>query len=422
MVDGLRAASGDVDIEQLSNTISGLGKRQFVLRSTRSSDLPLLTTRWAMSYLAGPMTRDQISELMADKRAALGAPSSDSADQSAAGQGVAGQSAAVQDGATQGSTPTELSDDESTTAPKWPDSIEVRYAAPSSPWLAEVGADASGRRLMPAVAARVNLLFDETKADLRHEQEWEAVIPITDSSIDMDAAIAVDFDDRDLVSDPPAGAVYVLGHNDFSATKLKQAQTALKNELYSNQTITLLNNKKLKLWSRPGETDEEFAVRCDMAAQENADQETEKIRTRLEKKMGTVEAALAKAEDRQHEIKIQAEGRRENQMVNVATSVLGGLLGGRSRTRGMASAARRVSSGRRQAAAAKAREESAQNRVLEKAEQLEDLEVELQDAIIEIDDKWSDVAAATESKDIALEKSDITITDFVAVWLPVSPS
>jgi len=136
--------------------------------------------------------------------------------------------------------------------------------------------------------------------------------------------------------------------------------------------------------------------------------------------MDTVQAALNKAEDRVHEMNIQAEGRKENQLVNVATSVLGGLLGGRSRARGMASAARRVSSGRRQTAASKARAETAQNRVLDKTEQLEDLELELSETIIEIDDRWTSTASEIETVEVGLEKSDITITDFVAVWLPTT--
>ena len=405
LVDGLRSADGEVDIAELSKTISGLGKRQFVLRSTKTSSLPLLTTRWAMSYLAGPLTRDQLTTLMKDKQPTLAAAPESSGD----------HPSAVADAET-----STLGDDESTTAPKWPTSIDVRFAAPSSPWLEAVGATPNGRRLMPAVAARVSLLFDETKAELRHQQEWEAIVPLVDSEFDVDKAIAVDFDDRDLVNEPTGEAVYVLGHNDVTAAELKKAQTAIKNKLYTTETVALLKNSSLKLWSRPGESADDFAARCDEAAQDKADAELTKIRTRLEKKMATVQTALAKAEDRVHELEVQADGRKENQMVNVATSVLGGLLGGRSRARGMASAARRVSSGRRQAAASKARSESAQNRVLEKAEKLEDLEAELAEAVIEIDDKWSEVASDVETQDIALEKSDITITDFVAVWLPTT--
>ena len=43
--------------------ISGLGKRQFVLHSTKAKAPSVFTTRWAMSYLAGPLTRDEVKSL-----------------------------------------------------------------------------------------------------------------------------------------------------------------------------------------------------------------------------------------------------------------------------------------------------------------------------------------------------------------------
>ena len=51
LMDGLRSADGATDTKAMEAVIASLAKRQFVLRTTRSSDLPLLTTRWAMSYL-----------------------------------------------------------------------------------------------------------------------------------------------------------------------------------------------------------------------------------------------------------------------------------------------------------------------------------------------------------------------------------
>ena len=75
LLDGMSAASGGVDIGAVSQTISGLAKREFVLRRA-GKDMPeVFTTRWAMSYLRGPLTRDQISTLMSEQKAAPPAPS-----------------------------------------------------------------------------------------------------------------------------------------------------------------------------------------------------------------------------------------------------------------------------------------------------------------------------------------------------------
>ena len=110
-------------------------------------------------------------------------------------------------------------------------------------------------------------------------------------------------------------------------------------------------------------------------------------------------------------------GRRQQNLVDVGSSILGGLLGGRGRARKLATAARRVASGRRQTSATSARLDSARSRVAEKIDQLEDLELDLAEALMEIDDEWSSKALTIEEVEVPLEKSDISVEDFSLVWL-----
>ena len=63
IVQALASASGGVDVDELAERISGLAKRAFVLHNTHESEPQLFTTRWAMSYLRGPLTTIQISAL-----------------------------------------------------------------------------------------------------------------------------------------------------------------------------------------------------------------------------------------------------------------------------------------------------------------------------------------------------------------------
>ena len=63
LLDGMSAAGGGVDINALGDTISGLAKREFVLRRAGVDQPAVFTTRWAMAYLRGPLTREQIASL-----------------------------------------------------------------------------------------------------------------------------------------------------------------------------------------------------------------------------------------------------------------------------------------------------------------------------------------------------------------------
>ena len=66
VLDGLKSAAGGADLAALDAAIGGLGKREFMLVSAKSSQPVVFATRWAMSYLRGPLTRDQVALLMRD--------------------------------------------------------------------------------------------------------------------------------------------------------------------------------------------------------------------------------------------------------------------------------------------------------------------------------------------------------------------
>ena len=63
LLEGMSAAAGTVDVGAVSDTISGLAKREFVLKRAGQDVPEVFTSRWAMSYLRGPLTRDQIATL-----------------------------------------------------------------------------------------------------------------------------------------------------------------------------------------------------------------------------------------------------------------------------------------------------------------------------------------------------------------------
>lgn len=64
VTDGLlSASSAGMDKQTLNDWFDQLGKRQFLLHNVHESEPVIFQTRWAMSYLAGPLTKEQISLL-----------------------------------------------------------------------------------------------------------------------------------------------------------------------------------------------------------------------------------------------------------------------------------------------------------------------------------------------------------------------
>jgi hypothetical protein len=405
LLKGMGASDGSVDVAAIGKTISALDKRQFVLHSTGAAEPRVFGTRWAMSYLPGPLTRDQISSLTTDAQRAV----------PAAATASAGSAAKAKD--------EPLADNESAVIPQIADTVDIRYLDPGVDYADKVGASATGNRLRAALAVRIELLFDNTKAKLKHEAEWEAIFTPLEGDIDPDDAIIVDYDDRDLTRKAPKDAVYVLPDAKIkNKTYFKSAQTALKNHVYRNVELELFFNPSLKLYSRVGERRNEFEYRCEQEADNRADKDADKLREVLAKKIDRINASIEKAEDRVREAQFDAESRksdqRTSQMLDIAGGLLGGLLGGRRRTRSIASGIRRSQSKGRMAEKAEQRLKTAENRYEELLEDREQLENELAEDLYGIQDEWEENARDIEEMVVGLEKTDITIDDVVLVWIP----
>ena len=71
-LESLVSADSHLDMNDLDGMLSQLDPRVFVMHNVHNDSGPqLLHTRWAMSYLRGPLTRSQVSELMAPQKSRL---------------------------------------------------------------------------------------------------------------------------------------------------------------------------------------------------------------------------------------------------------------------------------------------------------------------------------------------------------------
>ncbi len=435
IVEAMRSASGDVDVASWGARIGELGKREFVLKTARTSQPALFTSRWAMSFLRGPLTRPELLRLReADEARGPASPAAEAAPAGAAPAGSAGSgsgpgsapagspaagAAAGPAGRSLASASPALADlphDETPVAPTVSSEARVCYLDPAAPWAREIGAGAGGGSLNAGLAFRVKLLFDETKADLRHDQEWEAVLFPLESDSRVQDAVAVDYDDRDFLAAPVRPAPFVLPSADVqSADYFRSLKRDLQDHLYGSLTLDLFRNPALKLYSRAGETAEAFRARCLEAAEQAADAEAAKLRDRFESRLKTARERRDGAARRVRELEVDVGTRRQQELVSGAGELLSMFLGGKARVRALSGAASRRSQTRR-----------TQERANSAAEKLEDYE----NAITTLEDdlarelenvwaEWREKAAAIEPFPVPLEKMDIRVEDPVLFWAPM---
>lgn len=398
ILEGLESASGDIDIDLIDKQISNLEKRQFILHSTKTSPPRLFGTRWAMSYLAGPLTRDQVAELMADRRDARKEP------------------AAVPPEHGQKTVEAAIPDDAVSVAPKIADGVPVAFLDPGAPWAGDVGADPTGSTYEPAAAATVQLLYDEARADLKHTETYEAIIFPLDGTVEAADVIVADHDDRDFIADAPAGISFRIPEVRLDTkTFWNGLESDLSNHLVANRPLRVSRNESLDLYSRVDEDAEQFRLRCAAAAENAADTELARLKDGFQKRIDRVRSEIAKAENRYREADAVAAARSQEGLLGTAGDLLGAFLGGKSGSTALNKAASRQTA----TAKARAKADSEAAKYHSKLAELEELEQELAGEVNEIVGRYAAVADEIETVEIPLEKSDVRVAELKLVWVPV---
>lgn len=411
VIEALRSADGSVDVSAWDARLGALGKRQFVVKRTRSAQPELFTTRWAMSYLRGPVTRAELAALPPETIAAEGAGTAEPSPTGARTGSTESAAATSTDAAEIGRS---LADDETPLMPEIADGVRVTWLDPAAPWAGKLGLSGRSGRLEAGLAGRVRMVFDETRADLRHEVEWEVVFPPPlEPLVRPEAMEAVDYDARDFRPEAPADARYVLPQAPLDAKSfINQVGRDLRDRLHATLELTLYHNPELKLYSRVGESKEQFLARCLDAAEEAADAEASKLRARFEAKIDTAEDQVDRAEARLRELDVDVSSRRQQELVSGAGTLIGMFLGGRRSTRSLSSIASRRSQTRR----TEERRRSAEDKLEAEREDVEQLEARLAEELAGIWEKWKNASDRIEIVEVGLEKNDIDVSDLEVFW------
>jgi hypothetical protein len=294
VMEGLEGATaGDFDKQAMERTIAGLGKRRFLLHNVHEDEPVVFGTRWVLSYLAGPLTRDHIRTLM----------------QSAKNKLVAAARAVSKPKRKSGAA-----------APALPPSID-QFFVPGF-----------GENIVyhPRLIAGGDIAFTSARYSIEDERAVLHTVEIEDGpvGVDWDNGEALDLAIDDLRDEADSGATYA----DCPATADSVKAYArwgkdYKRWLRQNETITLFRSKRFKLTSLPSETEGDFRARLQDAASEKRDAAIAKIRKRYASKVTTLENRLMRARQAIDVQKQQATKKKLDTAISFGTAILGAVLG-----------------------------------------------------------------------------------------------
>lgn len=300
--------SQSFDRGAMERTLAGLAKRVFVLHNVHEAAPVTFESRWTMSYLRGPLTREQIRKLT-PARVASAAPA-------AAAPGPAPVTAAQPRSAAQPAKETAKQESAPVLRPDIP-----QFFLPTS---------GTSPRYKPFLYGSARVRFADAKRSVDIVRDLTFLAPITD------AAAPVDWTDAEATEVSPAGlSAEQPAPGDFeqlpAAAVRKKNFDAWTREfsrwIAQTQSVELWRSGELGLTSEDGESERDFRLRLKQAARERRDRDVERVRQKFGPRIAAQTERIRRSEQAYAREAEQASEQKVQTAVSMGATILGAILG-----------------------------------------------------------------------------------------------
>ena len=397
VVEGLLGseASGGLDKAGFEALMSNLTQRTFLMRNVHDDAPVLFRTRWAMSYLRGPLTLAEIKRVTPRGTGAAAA-------QPAASAAAPGATSSAPAAATSASG--------TASRPLVQHGVTERFLATQ--------AGESSPHYRPHVGALVRAHYVDAKSGL---DAWAAtyyLAPVSAAGPDWAQAEATPEPGPTLIDHPaPAATFDDAPAVVLSARDHKRWAGALEDHVYRSVALELPSCPALKLTGTAGMTEGEFRSRVALALREKRDAAVEALRKKYGTKVAALEDRERRASQKVEKEKAQASDKTLSTALSVGGSLLGALFGGGRRGSAInkaSSAARSVS----RASKERADVAHAEADVAAVREQIEVLNAELEAEVARLESELDPATIRIETVAVKPRKADLAVEGMALVWVP----
>jgi Helicase HerA, central domain len=361
VLDGLEGAAasqnGSFDRNKMEQLLASLGNRIFLMNNVHEDAPVLFHVRWVMSYLAGPLGKRHVKQLMDPKRIVT---------QSAGASRV-----------TDAPAPSATAAAPSAARPRLPRGADDAFL-PIAP-----GVEGESIHYLPMVCRIGEVRYSDPKKGIDGASTTTLLNRLlSGGAVDWQKSepLPEGHSTTQLEREPQAAASFgeipqAMLESKFWADLGKE----FVEELYARQSLTLWQSPGSGLLSLIGESEGDFRARLVHAAREARDAKVAELQEAFAKKFAAAEAQVMKARDALAEQEAQASSAKMDTAVRIGGTILGAVLGRSIRTgsrSSMTGASKAWKEGRDVARAEAA--------VSEREESLADLEQECEKAVDEL--------------------------------------
>ena len=389
--------------------IGSLKSRQFILHNVHEDAPVVFMTRWAMSYLRGPLTRTQVRELMKGRDADLPIVSAPAAVPAVGGRAPTPEQAEAADGF-------------SVAAPALPASVAQYYlpvTVPEAAALREAGGARAKSQLVyqPAVIGLATMRYLHKTSGIDAQEEvsyllWpEQIRAIPDWAEAERPPISARDLDRTTYAEARFGDVPAELNN---ATRIKALEKDFADHLYRNHWLVVSHNPSLNVYALPQDTERDFKARCQEAAREGRDADTKKVRDSYEAKIEKLQERIRREKQELQDDQLDYDSRKQEEWLSAGESILS-VLGGRRSSRALSTASRR----RRMTKQARADIDESEEALAALQKDVEELRQEMKDALDDVTRRWAEKLDDIQELKVTPRRTDVGIEVFGLAWVPL---
>jgi hypothetical protein len=405
VLEGLEGVAGGTglkfDRQEMEQTLAGLGNRVFVLNNVHEDRPEVFESRWAMSYLRGPLTRSQIKTLMAPLKSHSAAATATQTVSSVA--------------------PAESVADTNRSRVSSTKSTQPVLAPEVSQYFVPTRSASTGQTLVyhPMLLGGAEIRFADKKNEAT--KQLTLLVPITDGAVavDWDNAVNVEVPPSDLERQPETSAQFAdLPAPAGKAKSYEAWKKDFASWIYRNQRIDLLKSSKLGAVSTATESERDFRLRLQQAAREERDAAVEKLRQKFAPKIAALEERKRRAEQAVERESEQSSSQKMQTAISFGATVLSSLMG--RKTLGLGTLGRATTAARGVGRSMKEAQDvgRAQETVAAVDEQLADLQAQFKADAEALEQSFNAQTEPLETVTLKPTKANINVRLLSLAWAP----
>ncbi|QKF64097.1 ATP-binding protein [Campylobacter corcagiensis] len=367
VISGLTGISGSaMQKDEILKLLSNLEKRKFLVKNINEDGLEVIGTRFALSYLKGPLSSEQISDLMVDKKKSI---------------------------------KTNVTTDISGLKPVISSDISEVYSYTGdlnlSPYLLGTAKVKFSHNDL-VVEKDINLLYPLAGVN---EVNW------SDAEKTDVAFSSIKKDDSKYIN-PPSFITSSRNFNEF--------EKSLKEYIFRNVKLKLFT--ALGITSNFGEEKSEFLLRLHDKCNEILEAKTDKVEEKFKKEKLKLEDKLKKAQVRVDRETADVKSRGLDAVINIGSAILGAFLG--SKTVSKTNMGKVATSAKSAGRVLDARKdvEFAKEALYSVEAEIEDLVAKNQKELEELKEIYNIKNLEIKTKEISAKKSDIFNEKVYLLW------